>query len=66
MYEDLKCPYWGGEEFVEGVQSSGYAQISPANKTFTLRSEKLYHVICLKCGTIVRSYVNNPENLVTK
>ena len=65
MYEDLKCPYCGGEEFVEGKQD-GYADVVPANKTFTLRSEKLYHVICLKCGTVVRSYVKNPKDLVTK
>lgn len=64
MFEDLKCPYCGGEEFVEGTQK-GYADIIP-NKYFTLRSESLHHVICLKCGTIVRSYVKNPENLVTK
>ena len=43
----MKCPYCGKEEFVTGKQ----------------KSKAVYHEICVNCGTIVRSYVKNPENL---
>lgn len=65
MAENIVCPFCGGEDFVEGIQKS-YAQITPANKVLTLKSQNVYHIICLKCGTIVRSYVKNPQELVVE
>lgn len=59
-----KCPYCGSTKNVIGKQST-YAKVCP-NKKIALREETLYHVICLKCGTVIRSYVKNPENLVVK
>lgn len=58
-----KCFNCGGKNFVIGVQGS-YAEVYPAGKIFTLKSQKLYHVICKDCGTVVRSFVKEPEMLV--
>lgn len=49
----------GGKDVVEGIQST-YAKVQP-NKTLTLKGENLVHVICKNCGTVVRSYVENPQ-----
>lgn len=62
MEKNLKCPYCGETEFVEGKQD-GYGTVTPANKVLTLKSQDLYHVICLNCGTVVRSYVKEPLKL---
>ena len=47
---------------VIGVQS-GYATVS-ANKSLTFKTQNLYHVICLNCGSVIRSFVKNPEKLI--
>ena len=60
-----KCPYCGEKEFVEGIQS-GYASVVPANKVLTFKSQVLYHIICLNCGAIVKSYIKEPKKIVTK
>lgn len=60
-----KCPYCGSKKFVNGVQD-GYSKIFPEGKTFTLKSQVLYHTICLDCGTVVKSFVKNPSKLITK
>lgn len=60
-----KCPYCGKQEFIEGIQS-GYAAIAPANKVFTFKQQVLYHVICLNCGAVVKSYVKEPQKIITK
>lgn len=60
-----KCPFCGNNEFVEGKQE-GYASVGPANKVLSFKSQTLYHIICLNCGAVVKSYVKNPQKLVTK
>lgn len=60
-----KCPFCGGQEFVEGKQD-GYSTIVPADKVLTFKSQVLYHIICLSCGSVVKSYVKNPQSLITK
>ncbi len=57
------CPFCGGQEFIRGVQS-GYAQISASG--WSLLSTDLYHEICRDCGSVVRSYVKEPEKLVKR
>ena len=64
MIKEEKCPYCGSLEFVEAKQDS-YACVSPM-KTFTFKSQILYHTICLNCGSVVRSYVKNPKKLLLK
>ena len=55
----MKCPYCGKEEFVTGKQGAVYAGV----KNSVLKERALYHEICVNCGTVVRSYVKNPEKL---
>jgi predicted nucleic-acid-binding Zn-ribbon protein len=57
------CPYCGGTGFVIGKQED-YASVTPADRALTLKSQKLYHIICLNCGSVVRSYVENPSKLI--
>ena len=60
-----KCPYCGKQEFVEGEQSA-HASVVPANKVLTFKTQAIYHVICLNCGAVVKSYVKEPQKLVVK
>ena len=55
------CPYCGGTEMIETYQSS-YAAVTPVGSPF--RSVSLYHTVCRRCGSVVRSYVKNPEKLL--
>lgn len=54
------CPYCNGTEFVEGYQG-GYATVTSRESVWLTSS--LYHVICRRCGSVVRSYVKDPEKL---
>lgn len=56
------CPYCLGTKFVEG-KHSGYAEVY-GEGIFT--SQPLYHQICLKCGSVVRSYVKEPQKLLKR
>ena len=56
-----QCPFCGGKEFVEGYQS-GYGAITGAESVWIGTS--LHHVICRQCGSVVHSYVKNPEKLL--
>ena len=58
-----QCPFCGGTEFVYGYQS-GYGAVT-GNQTL-LSDQWLYHVICRNCGSVVHSYVNNPEKLLKR
>lgn len=57
------CPYCGESEIIEAYQSS-YAAISAMKNKFA--SCALYHSICRNCGSVVRSYVTDPEKLIKK
>lgn len=59
MNKKYVCPWCGSEEVTYGVQN-GEANVRPA-KPFTSTKVKLIHVICKKCGTIIRSYVEEPN-----
>ncbi|MBR4765262.1 MAG: hypothetical protein IK085_00700 [Clostridia bacterium] len=58
-----RCPFCGGTEMIECFQS-GYAAISSTQNK--LGGRTLYHSVCRKCGSIVRSYVREPEKLLKK
>lgn len=60
-----KCPNCGNSDFIEGVQG-GYAAVSPASKTLILKSQALYHVICVNCGTVVKTYVKKSKKINDK
>ena len=59
----LSCPYCGGTEMIETVQD-GYGAISTVGNAFL--GSGLRHTICRNCGTVVRSYVKDPEKLIRK
>ena len=61
--EITECPFCHGNEFAEGRQD-GYASIG--SKENIWHSATLYHVICLRCGSVVRSYVKRPEKMLKK
>ncbi len=57
------CPYCGGIEFIEAFQGGYGAIVATSNK---MGGVGLYHSVCRKCGSIVRSYVKEPEKLLKK
>lgn len=57
------CPFCGAAEMLEGYQDA-YGSISGKNNP--LGGSKLCHVVCRKCGTVVRSYVEKPEKLLRR
>jgi len=59
-----KCPCCGGTRMGFGKQTY-YGGVSPIDK-FLSTSQDLYHKICLNCGTVVRSYVKNPQKFAPK
>ncbi|RLY03641.1 hypothetical protein EAF07_04845 [Streptococcus hillyeri] len=58
--KNLVCTYCGGTEMVRG-QQDGQGAIRKSG--WALSSQFLYHDICAKCGTVVRSFVEKPEKL---
>ena len=65
-YRDLyvsSCPYCGGTEMIEAVQS-GYAAVAGVHHQFG--GIPLYHTVCRRCGSVVRSFVKEPEKLLKR
>ena len=58
-----ECPYCGGKEIITAYQS-GYAAI--AGVSHKMGGCALYHSICRDCGSVVRSYVQEPEKLLKR
>ena len=59
----FQCPYCNGTQFVKGYQA-GYAAVTSAERP--LSRMKIFHKICLTCGSVARSYVLEPEKLLKK
>lgn len=57
------CPYCGSTEMIETLQS-GYAAIYAADHQ--IGGDSLYHTVCRNCGTVLRSYVKEPELLLKR
>lgn len=52
-----ECPYCGHDKFGLGYQrGEGYIV-----KRFFSIGQPPYHIICLNCGSIVRTYIEDPE-----
>ena len=62
--EENKCPYCGGEEMIEAIQSGAYASVTALDNK--LGGTPLYHLICRHCGNVIKSYVKNPEMLLRR
>lgn len=58
-----QCPFCGCTEFVYGYQA-GYGAVI-GNQT-QLSGQALRHIICRNCGSVVHSYVDNPEKLLKR
>lgn len=59
-----QCPFCGGTEFVYGFQG-GYGAVTREGNIFAV-GQYLHHVICRNCGSVVHSYVDNPEILLKR
>lgn len=57
------CPYCGRSEIIEAIQT-GYGAISAVSNK--IGGCALYHSVCRGCGSIIRSYVLDPEKLLKK
>lgn len=62
--EGNKCPYCGNEEMIEAIQGGTYASITVLDNK--LGGTPLYHLICRRCGVVVKSYVKDPEMLLRR
>ena len=58
-----RCPYCGGTEMIETFQTAYAAVTAVSNK---LGGVNLYHCVCRSCGSVVRSYVKDPEKLLKR
>lgn len=58
-----ECPFCHGKEFVEGYQDA-YGAITGVNNIWS--GVALYHTICRNCGSVVHSYVKNPEKILKR
>lgn len=59
----MNCPFCGGAEIIESYQT-GYATVTATNNMWG--GVALYHSICRNCGSVVRSYVKEPEKLLKR
>ena len=55
------CRYCGASNFVETGKSP--ESVAQSKKFFSLTAQYIYHIICLECGTIHRSFVKQPKKL---
>ncbi len=58
-----RCPYCGGTQMIECYQSGYAALVAVRNR---LGGRALYHLVCRRCGAVVRSFVKEPEKLLKK
>ena len=57
-----ECRICGGTEFVT-ASTSGYGSVSGES---CWSGEMVRHIICLRCGSILHSYVEYPTRLLTR
>ena len=57
-----RCPFCGRSEFIEAAQHGVEAYVNGE----ALLGQRLNHLICRNCGSVVRSYVAEPELLLKK
>jgi len=60
-HKQESCPYCGGSELVKGKQN-GYGAVFPYHRITSFSAQKLVHLICKNCGTVVRSYIEDPQD----
>ncbi len=60
-----KCPYCGGEEWIEGNVSSMMSGVC-VSKGIANRNANLFATVCRDCGSVIRLFCKTPENLYPK
>ena len=61
-----KCPFCGGEEFIETKFASyGGSYLTPVTKG-GMRGAALFATVCRDCGSVVRTYCKGSEKLFPK
>ncbi len=58
------CPFCGGTELIKGYQR-GYGAIF-GESSLRYYSSTLCHIVCRNCGSVVHSYVDDPEKLLKR
>ncbi len=58
-----RCPFCGGTEMIETFQAA-YGAVSSVNNR--LGGCVLHHSVCRRCGSVVRSFVKEPEKLLKR
>lgn len=61
--EETACPYCGCTDIIVGKQA---AVVIPEKEMTVFNGQTLYHDICRQCGTVVRSYIKDPEKFAAK
>lgn len=61
-HEGIVCPFCGCSEYIE-AHAANIANISK-NPAFSLKKATIIYQVCISCGTIIRSYVKNPKDLL--
>lgn len=61
--EKTACTYCGGTDIIVGKQAGA---VIPEKEKTILHGQMLYHDICRQCGTVVRSYIKEPEKFAGK
>lgn len=62
--KDERCPYCGNSEFIQAL-SQGQGSVFGIENQWGM-GQPLHHIICRRCGSVVRIYVRNPEALLKK
>lgn len=57
------CPYCGGKEMIECYQDA-YGAITAKSNIWG--GKTLYHTVCRNCGSVLRSFVKEPEKLLKR
>ena len=60
-----KCPFCGGEEFIESNVSTMASGVCVSTNS-TTRNAILFATVCRDCGSVVRIFCKTPENLYPK
>lgn len=63
MYHQDICPYCHGQNFVLARQRPDGKLVY--SEIVTLEPGSLYHILCLNCGTVVRTFMDDPSVLLT-
>ena len=63
MTKSMTCSYCGASDTILCKQPHGYSSVTLADKKMAFNGQTLYLEICKNCGTVVRSFINEPEKL---